>query len=70
MNKVQYEVGNKKEANWNQRPRDLANLSRYIGKQTERELNWQIVNLKAPVEELHDAPILYICRQPGTGISG
>jgi hypothetical protein len=60
MNKVQYEVGNK-EGNWNQRPRDLANLTRYIGKETERALNWQIVNLKAPVEELHDAPILYIC---------
>lgn len=59
MNKLQYEL-DKKEGNWNQRPRDLANLTRYISKQTERALNWQIVNLKAPVEELHDAPILYI----------
>ena len=59
MNKLQYDVKDK-EGFWNQRPRDVANLTRYIGKQTERELQWQIVNLKAPVEELHDAPILYI----------
>ena len=31
-----------------------------MGKQIERELNWQVVSLKVPVEELHDAPILYI----------
>jgi hypothetical protein len=59
MSKLDYELNNK-EANWNQRPRDLANLTRYISKTTERDLQWQIVNLKAPVEELHDAPILYI----------
>jgi hypothetical protein len=59
MNKLQYDVKDK-EGFWNQRPRDVANLTRYIGKQSERELQWQIVNLKAPVEELHDAPILYI----------
>jgi hypothetical protein len=45
---------------WDQRPRDAANLSRFVGHQTEGDLNWQIVNLNAPVEELHDAPILYI----------
>lgn len=45
---------------WNQRPRDAANLARFASKSTERFLNWQIVNLRAPVEDLHDAPILYI----------
>jgi hypothetical protein len=59
MSKLEYEIDGK-TANWNQRPRDLANLTKYIGKQTERDLNWQIVNLDAPVEELHDAPILYM----------
>lgn len=45
---------------WNNRPRDIANITRWIGRQIERDLNWQIVNLKAPVEELHDAPVLFI----------
>ena len=45
---------------WDQRPRDAANLSKFVGHQTEGFLNWQIVNLNAPVDELHDAPILYI----------
>jgi len=59
MNKLQYDI-DKKEANWNVRPRDAANGVRYIAKQMERDLNWQIVNLNVPVEELHDSPILYI----------
>jgi hypothetical protein len=46
---------------WNQRPRDAANVTRWIGRQIERELNWQIVNLAAPARELSDAPILYLC---------
>ena len=49
-----------KEPHWNQRPRDVANVARWTGRQIERELNWQIVNLDAPVDDLHDAPILYI----------
>ena len=59
LNKLQYEI-NGVEGNWDERPRDGANLVRYIGEQTERELKWQIVNLDAPLHELHDAPILYI----------
>ncbi len=67
MNKLEYQIEPTSEkgktpvtGNWNQRPRDAANVSRWIGKQLERDLNWQIVNLDVSVEELHDAPILYL----------
>jgi hypothetical protein len=64
MNKLEYELdthGDKaRAANWNQRPRDAANVTNWIGRQLEREVRWQIVNLKSPPEDLHDAPILYL----------
>lgn len=64
MNKLEYEIdqnGDKpKLANWNQRPRDAANLAHWVGKELERDINWQIVNLKVSVDDLHDSPILYI----------
>jgi len=45
---------------WNQRPRDIANLSGWIGRQIEQNLNWQVVPATAPLDDLIDAPILYI----------
>lgn len=64
MNKLEYAIdtrGDKaRPASWDQRPRDAANISRWTGRQIERDLNWQIVNLSGPVSELHDAPILYM----------
>jgi hypothetical protein len=45
---------------WNERPRDIANLTRWAGKEVESLLNWHVVNLAAPMRELHDAPILYL----------
>lgn len=64
MNKLDYEIdqnGDKaKPGNWNERPRDCANLARWVGKELERDINWQIVNLKVSVDDLHDAPILYV----------
>lgn len=64
MNKLDYrtnQAGDKeREPTWNERPRDVANIVRWTGRQRERDLNWQIVNLRAPVDELHDAPILYV----------
>lgn len=64
MNKLQYNMndGNDKgkPGHWNQRPRDVANFTRWMGRQTEREFNWQIVNLDASADELSDAPFLYV----------
>lgn len=70
INKLQYNITNpkaknpqeaSKEANWNQRPRDVANATRWVGEKTERTLNWQIINLNvASMRDLYDSPILYI----------
>lgn len=65
MNKLQYSTtdagGRTKEGYWNQRPRDVANATHWVGRETERTLNWQIVNLDvATVADLHDSPVLYI----------
>ena len=60
---------NKLEYNgpWNARPRDDANITRWMSKAFERPINWQSVNLKVDPEEWTDAPILLITgsRNPG-----
>jgi hypothetical protein len=65
FNKLQYfnTAGDQQiEGNWNQRPRDLANFDQWMSREVELDklLNWQVVNLDAQVDDLHDAPILYI----------
>jgi len=64
FNKLEYRIDfhgdTPKDANWNQRPHDAANLARWIGHAEELDFGWQIVNLDVPQVELHDAPILYI----------
>ena len=53
-NKLEY------EGEWNNHRRDIANLTSYIEKVKEQPFHWQIVSLRAPADELHDAPVLYI----------
>ena len=64
INKVQYDDADGpnagKPGHWDERPRDVANLVRWAGRQTERDLNWQVTNLKVPAADLHDAPFLYL----------
>ncbi|MBT3200793.1 MAG: DUF4159 domain-containing protein [Phycisphaerales bacterium] len=45
---------------WNNRPRELASLTRWMSKKYENTFNWQIVDLKMPIGDWHDAPILVI----------
>ncbi|MCE5277024.1 MAG: DUF4159 domain-containing protein [Planctomycetaceae bacterium] len=45
---------------WDRRSRDLAAVTRWVSLNLESEVNWQIVDFKHPVDEWHDASILYI----------
>ena len=45
---------------WDNHARELAALTGWLAKRSERPANWQVVNLKVPVEELTDSRILYI----------
>lgn len=47
-------------AAWNVRPRDLANVTAWMSHQTERRINWQVVNFKTDPADWMDAPILLI----------
>ena len=72
MNKLEYGTGSgqgtaaahpgavRQSDPWNERPRDVANFAHWAGLRQECFYTWQIVNLKVPSSELHDAPILYI----------
>jgi len=54
VNKLKY------RGRWNARPRDMANLTRWLGSTFERPVSWQVVDIDGPAGEWHDAPILYI----------
>ncbi len=45
---------------WDNKLRDVAGLTRYAERRFERLLNWQIVNLEHSINDLLEAPILYM----------
>jgi len=45
---------------WNTHPRDLANLTRWIGYTFETSVRWQSLDVAAPEAQWHDAPVLVI----------
>lgn len=59
-----------RRVNWNQRPRDVANLAKWAGLRMERDLNWQVVNLTASADDLHDAPLLFVAGSESIPLSG
>jgi hypothetical protein len=60
MSKLQYVDSSGKEGRWNQRSRDVANVTRWVGKLLERELAFQIVNLDVDLEDLAETPLMVI----------
>ncbi|MHC5022487.1 MAG: DUF4159 domain-containing protein [Planctomycetota bacterium] len=48
------------DASWNNRPRDVANLTALMRDDLESALNWQIVDLTSDPDRWLDAPILYL----------
>jgi hypothetical protein len=59
MNKLRFS-GVQGDGAWANRPRDAANLARFASRQLERQLNWQVVDLKSHPSEWLDSPILYL----------
>ncbi|HTL28759.1 MAG TPA: DUF4159 domain-containing protein, partial [Tepidisphaeraceae bacterium] len=54
MNKLRFDGA------WNNRPRDLAGLTKFTSHTLERPINWQVVSLRADWADWMDSPILYI----------
>ena len=54
MNKLEF------KGDWNNRPRDLANITGWMSRYFERPVRWQITNMRSSVAELHDSRILYM----------
>jgi hypothetical protein len=58
------------DCDWNPHRRDLANITSYIEHETETPVQWQIATLTMTMEELHEAPILYLSLETAPKLSG
>jgi hypothetical protein len=59
FNKLAHAPARGKEQ-WNQRPRDLANLVRWFGRTVEREYRWQTVRPDDDLRVLLESPLLFV----------
>jgi hypothetical protein len=58
-----------KPAVWNNRPNDIYFLTHFLSDARESEVNWQVLDLSAPAEELRTAPVLYYSSGQGLTLS-
>ena len=70
FNKLKFNGADGEPGVWNAHRRDIANLTHFVEQRKEQMFHWQIVELKAPLDELHDAPILYITAESEPGWMG
>lgn len=54
MNKLRF------DGFWSNRPRELANLARFAGRELERPVNWQVVPVERDWQDWTDSPILWL----------
>jgi hypothetical protein len=60
FHKLRFYGSDGKPGQWDSHRRDIANLTAYVERKKEQQFHWQIMELRAPLDELHQAPILYI----------
>jgi hypothetical protein len=76
MNKLRFEKGQGEQLDgkplpgyWTNRPRDVANLTRFAARELERPLNWQVVDLNRDWHDWLDCPVLYIASHSPPGMT-
>lgn len=62
-------VATPSEGGWTNRPREIANLARFVGQELERPINWQIVDIERHPDDWADAPILYLASHRAPAIT-
>jgi len=45
---------------WNNRPRDLGNLTAWVSDEVEKRMNWQVIPIDVKPEQWLEAPMLYL----------